>query len=91
MPIKVSKPEEKITIDDVYELTSLGRMQWREVEPSGLYPWFTLRSLYKGRLYILRKTRMEVFNAKTDAIIWFEKDASKLRLMIQRMYNINLI
>jgi len=87
MPIKISKPEEKITISDVYELTGIGIMKWKEVEPSGLYPWFTLRSLYKGRLYILRKTRMEVFNAKTDAIIWFEKNASNLRAMIEHIHN----
>jgi len=84
MALKLTKKQaDHITLGDIFSLTADGSMQWSKVEPSSFYPWETLRCLFKGRLYILRRARMEVFNAKDDALIWFAKDASNLRAMIE--------
>ncbi len=81
--LKISKKQaDHITLSDLYPLTSDGNVQWRLCDPSGVYPTQSFRSLFKGRLYILWNYRLDVYNSKSDALIWFDKNASNLKNMI---------
>lgn len=91
--IRVNEPEnQKVTYDDLLELTKDGELRWIKVEANSHYHLPTFRCLYKGRIYILESSgKLSVWNCRNDGMIWFNQKAMTLVAYVSIISKPNII